>query len=251
MCHTGFEDAGLLEIPSKFVEKARFVGVIFTDVEREYDTLLHLMTLGLDWTWRRRMMSKIRFNQEMRILDLACGTGLVTFALSRSIGPQGLVVGLDPSKSMLKPAIRKKHSTGTRCWLEFIRATGEFMPFRNETFEYETIGLALRNFGDKSAMFEESHRTLSNSGWFLSVDFVLPDRSFIRKLYIFQIFCVLPALGRLVSSNWHRTLAYLARSIQLSTPPGEICSMLAKQGFRQTFSERITLGVVALLGGHK
>ena len=101
-----------MEIPSSFVEKAKYVGIIFTDVEREYDALLHLMTLGLDWTWRKRMMSKIRFNQKMRILDLACGTGLVTFALSRSIGPQGLVVGLDPSKSMLKPAIRKKRSAG-------------------------------------------------------------------------------------------------------------------------------------------
>lgn len=225
--------------------------MIFTDVEKEYDALLHLLTFGLDWAWRRRMLSKIHPNREMPILDLACGTGLVTFALSRSLGSQGLVIGLDPSRSMLGPAIGKKRSAASHCWLEFVRATGEFMPFRDGVFGYETIGLALRNFGDKSAMFAEAHRTLSNSGWFLSVDFVLPNAALIRHLYSFHISNVLPAIGRLVSSNWHRTLVYLARSIRLSTPPMEICSMLSKHGFRRTFSERLTLGIVALVGGQK
>jgi demethylmenaquinone methyltransferase/2-methoxy-6-polyprenyl-1,4-benzoquinol methylase len=241
----------LLEIPTRFVEKARFVGVIFTDVEKEYDALLRLLTLGMDWTWRRRMISRIRFTQGIRTLDLACGTGLVTYALARLIGPEGLVIGLDPSMSMMSSAIRKKRSTPGSPWIEFIRATGEFMPFRDGIFHYETIGLALRNFGDKSGMFTEAHRTLRNSGWFLSVDFVLPNKPLIRKLYVFHIFNVLPAIGKLVSIHWRRTLLYLARSIQLSTPPVEVCRMLSEHGFRRTFSEKITLGVVTLVGGHK
>lgn len=240
-----------MEIPTKFVEKARFVRAIFTDVEKEYDALLRVMTLGLDWTWRRRMLSKVCWDRALHILDLACGTGLVTFAHSRSMGSRGFVIGLDPSTSMLRSAIRKKRSTRTRCSLEFVRAAGEFMPFRNDAFDYETVGLALRNFGDKSAMFNEAHRTLANSGWFLSVDFVLPEKSLIRKLYMFHIFNVLPALGRLVSSSWHRTLVYLAKSIEHSAPPTETRSMLSSHGFRGTFSEKITLGVVALIGGQK
>lgn len=197
------------------------------------------------------MLSKIDRARSTCILDLACGTGLVTFALSKTIGSQGLVIGLDPSASMLGPAIRKKHETRAQCPLEFVRATGEFMPFRDDIFEYETIGLALRNFGDKSAAFSEARRTLVDSGWLLSVDFVVPDKWLIRKVYMFHIFNVLPALGQLVSSSWHRTLAYLARSIQLSAQPTEICRLLSSQGFRRTFSERITLGVVALVGGQK
>ena len=233
------------------MEKARFVRAIFTDVEKEYDALLHLMTLGLDWTWRRRMLSKVCVDRPIRVLDLACGTGLVTFALSRSMGSLGFVIGLDPSTSMLRPAIRKKRATGTRGSLEFIRAAGEFMPFRDDVFDYETVGLALRNFGDKSAVFSEVHRTLTNSGWFLSVDFVLPEKSLIRKLYMFHIFNVLPTLGGLVSRSWHRTLVYLAKSIESSAPPTETRKMLSRHGFRRTFSEKITLGLVALLGAQK
>lgn len=240
-----------MEIPTRFVDKAKFVKVIFTDVEKEYDMLLHLLTLGLDWTWRRRLTSKINYRRGVRILDLACGTGLVTFQLCKSIRAGGLVVGLDPSKSMLRPAISKKRQARHQLSLEFIRATGEFLPFRSGIFDYETVGLALRNFGDKTATFSEVHRTLSNSGWFLSVDFVVPDNPLIRRLYMFHIFNILPNLGRLVSSNWHRTLTYLAKSIQLSSSPSVTRNLLSKHGFSHSFSEEITLGVVALVGGQK
>jgi demethylmenaquinone methyltransferase/2-methoxy-6-polyprenyl-1,4-benzoquinol methylase len=240
-----------LEISTKFVEKAKFVATIFTDVEREYDALLRMMTLGLDWAWRRRLLSRIDYQRSIRILDLASGTGLVTFALCRSMGTQGLVIGLDPSTSMLRIALRKKRATRTRCSLEFIRAAGEFMPFRDEIFEYETIGLALRNFADKSAMFREARRTLTNSGWLLSADFVLPDKSLVRRLYTFHVFNVLPTLGGLISGSWHRTLVYLAKSIQVSASPTETCGLLSRGGFRRAFFEKITLGVVALVGGQK
>lgn len=224
--------------------------VIFTDVEKEYDALLRIMTLGLDWTWRRRMLSRICHSQAMRILDLACGTGLVTFGLARLIEAGGIIVGVDPSMSMLHIAIQKKHERKSGS-MEFVRATGELLPFRNETFQYETVGLALRNFGNKSNVFSEAHRTLTNGGWFLSVDFVVPEIRFFRSLYMFHISNVLPSIGRLVSASWHRTLTYLAKSIQISTAPAEICRMLSKYGFRRTFCEKMTLGIVTLLGGQK
>lgn len=245
------EGRAILEIPTEFAAKAKFVKVIFTDVDKEYDALLRLFTLGQDWAWRRRMLSKIRFGRARRVLDLACGTGLVTFAFSRLMKPQGLVVGLDPSESMLRTAIKNKHESKAGCAIEFVRAVGEFMPFRSEVFQYETIGLALRNFADKSAMFREAHRTLTKRGLFLSVDFVVPDIFLVRKLYMFHIFNILPNLGHLVSTNWHRTLKYLAKSIQMSASPTETCRLLCQQGFRRTYSEKITLGIVAIVGGEK
>ncbi len=238
-----------IEIPTRFVDKAKFVRIIFTNVEREYDALLHLMTLGFDWTWRRRMLSRIDFSSELRILDLACGTGLVTFDLCRRVESRGLVIGLDLSSDMLRIASQKK--LRSKSSIEFVRAVGEFLPFRDETFSYATVGLALRNFGDKSAMFREALRVLSSFGWFFSVDFVRPDNSLIRKFYMFHIFWVLPALGRLVSPSWFRTLTYLANSIRLSTSTGEVCAMLRENGFHRILLERITLGIVTLLGGQK
>ncbi len=240
-----------MEIPTRFVDKAIFVRAIFTDVEREYDALLHVMTLSFDWVWRRRLYAKMDFSREIMVLDLACGTGLITFDLSRLVRPNGLVVGLDLSPAMLRVAGRKKHRLRGGCQVNFVRAAGEFLPFREGTFRYVTVGLALRNFGDKLAVFRETLRVLLRFGCFLSLDFVRPENVAVWWLYSFHIFHVLPALGGLVSSYWRRTLIYLANTILKSSPTKEISGALSDIGFRRTLSEKITFGLVALVGGQK
>jgi demethylmenaquinone methyltransferase/2-methoxy-6-polyprenyl-1,4-benzoquinol methylase len=241
----------LIEIPAKFLDKARFVKAIFTDVENEYDVLVHLMTLSLDWVWRRRMFARMVFSDKTKVLDVACGTGLVTFNLARLNVSGGYVVGLDPSPSMLRIANRKKHAVRGRCDVDFVRAVGEFLPFRDGTFRYVTVGLALRNLGDKMAVFQESLRVLLQQGWFLSVDFVRPENVLVWRVFRFHIFYVIPALGGLVSAHWKYTLIYLANSILKSTAADEISEALSTIGFQRTFTEEMTLGVVALVGGQK
>ena len=240
-----------MEIPTRFLDKARFVRTIFTDVEREYDVLLHLMTLSFDWVWRRRMFAKMDFSGEVMVLDLACGTGLVTFELSHAIRGRCLIVGLDLSPAMLSIANRKKHMFQGECKVDFVRAVGEYPPLRDATFGYVTIGLALRNFADKPAMFRDSLRVLIHSGWFLSVDFVRPEGLFVWRLYNFHIFHVLPAIGGLVSGYWKRTLIYLANTILKSSTANETSEALLGAGFQRTLSGKMPLGVVALVCGQK
>jgi demethylmenaquinone methyltransferase/2-methoxy-6-polyprenyl-1,4-benzoquinol methylase len=240
-----------MDIPTGFVDKARFVRVIFTDVEREYDALLHLMTFSFDSVWRRRLLSKINFSRDVTILDLACGTGLVTYALSRRANPNTLVVGLDLSAPMLRVAKTKRSTAHSNCRIEFMRAVGEFLPFRQNLFTYVTVGLALRNFANRIAMFKESLRVLKCGGWFLSIDFVRLRNAHLWPIYEFHIYRVLPSLGRLVSEYWRRTLIYLASSIRIAVGPEENCKLLNQVGFQNIGIERITLGVVALLSGRK
>ena len=240
-----------IEIPTGFVDKATFVGRVFTNVETEYDFLLHLMTLTLDSAWRHRLVSKIDFSHEVRVLDLACGTGLVTFELGRHANEASMIVGLDLSPAMLSVAKRNKLRQPNNRQFEFVRAMGEFLPFREDLFDYVTIGLAFRNFANKQAVFKESLRTLLQAGWFLSVDFIKPKSRTVWLLYRFHIFRVLPNLGRIVSTHWKWTLVYLANSILLSTGPEELCGDVLKLGFQRTFVERMTLGIVALIGAQK
>ena len=224
---------------------------VFTDVETEYDFLLHIMTLTFDSAWRRRMLSRVDFSGEVRALDLACGTGLVTFELGRRANAASTVVGLDLSPAMLRIARRNRLRERNNCPIEFVRAVGEFLPFRDGFFNYITIGLALRNFADKLAMFRESLRALTRSGWFLSVDFVRPGNALVWFLYRFHIFHVLPTLGRMVSSHWKETLVYLANSILISMPPEETCRLLGETGFHYTLSDRVSLGIIASIAAQK
>ena len=240
-----------MEIPTKFVDKAKFVLGIFTDVETEYDALLRLMSLTFDAVWRRRMLAKIDSAGRAMVLDLACGTGLVTFELARSMGREGMVVGLDLSPAMLTVARRNRNRVHRNCAIELVRAAGEFLPFRAGLFDNITVGLALRNFANKEAVFRESLRVLTRSGWFLSVDFVRPSNSQVWLLYRFHIFRVLPTLGRVVSPYWNRTLTYLANSILIATPPEKSRRLLLEVGFQRTLLEKMSLGVVALIGAQK
>lgn len=241
----------IMEIPTNFIDKATFVLKIFTHIEREYDFLLHLMTLTLDSAWRHRMISKIDLSREVRVLDLACGTGLVTFEVAHSTPTPQMIVGLDLSPAMLRIARRNKLREQGSCPIEFVRAAGEFLPFRAEVFDCITVGLALRNFADKLAVFKDSERVLRRIGCFLSVDFVVPDNSRVWALYRFHIFHVLPTIGRLVSSHWKRTLLYLANSIAIAVPPADVCRVLREVGFRRTFIEKMSFGIVAVVGARK
>ena len=240
-----------IEIPTGFVEKAKFVRGIFTRVEDEYDFLLHLLTLTLDGVWRRSMLAKVDFSKVVRVLDLACGTGLITFELARRGEAGSVVVGLDLSSAMLCTALKNQARKQSGCELHFVRAAGEVLPFRDGFFDYITIGLALRNFADKFAMFREAVRVLVSSGWFLSVDFIKPANRVVWVLYRFHIFHVLPTMGRLASAHWKRTLIYLAKSIQMSVPPSENCRSLSGAGFSEVFFEKMSLGIVALIRAKK
>ena len=197
------------------------------------------------------MLSKIDFGNEVMVLDLACGTGLVTFELGRRAMPGSLVVGLDLSPAMLSVAIRKDRMILSNCSVEFVRAVGESLPFREDCFNYVTVGLALRNFANKLAVFRETLRVLMGLGWFFSVDFVHPDNNTVWSIYRFHIFHVLPTLGRIVSTYWNRTLIYLANTILLSTLVPELSNLLEEAGFRSTLVEKMSLGIVALIGGRK
>ncbi len=240
-----------MEIPTKFVEKAKFVQTIFTDVETLYDDTVPIEIFTFDSVWRSRMLSKLDFSKTTKVLDLACGTGLVTFELGRRARTGSMIVGLDLSPAMLTVARRKNTKNLSHCSIEFVRAVGEFLPFREGFFNYVTVGLALRNFANKLAVFKESLRVLMRSGWFFSVDFVHPDNNIVWFIYRFHIFHVLPAFGRIVSTYWNRTLIYLANTILISTRVPEICKLLNEIGFQSILVEKMSWGIVALIGGRK
>jgi ubiquinone/menaquinone biosynthesis C-methylase UbiE len=154
------------------------------------------------------MFARMVFSDKTKVLDIACGTGLVTFNLARLNVSVGYVVGLDLSPAMLRIANRKKHAVRSCCEVDFVRGVGEFLPFHDGFFRYVTVGLALPNLGDKMAVFQESLRVLLQQGWFLSVDFARPENVLVWRVFRFHIFYVTPDLEGLVSSHWKYTLIY-------------------------------------------
>jgi ubiquinone/menaquinone biosynthesis C-methylase UbiE len=99
-----------------------------------------------------------------RILDVACGTGVVARLVAGRVGPTGAVVGIDLNPGMLKVA--RAMSTGTRAGapIEWQQASADNLPFPSASFDVVFCQLGLQFFADRSAALSEMHRVLVAGG---------------------------------------------------------------------------------------
>jgi SAM-dependent methyltransferase len=97
-----------------------------------------------------------------RHLDLGCSSGLYTRSLSRQLGDDGDVVGVDISPSMLKEAARRARKIGARS--SFVRADAHNLPFADACFSGAVCGGTLNEFGDPARALRETRRVLEPGG---------------------------------------------------------------------------------------
>ena len=103
-------------------------------------------------------LSKIKNGDD--VLDLACGTGLVTKKLIRKVGRNGQVFAIDSSESAIKIA---KKWTGTSKNLHFVRADAEKVQFKTK-FDAITCQYALFFFPDEQKVLKNMKNVLKKNG---------------------------------------------------------------------------------------
>ena len=98
-----------------------------------------------------------------RVLDVACGTGLVTIAAAERVGPGGQVVGTDISQAMVERAAAisgERATTGVR----FERGDAEALRFSDGSFDAVLCGLGLMYVPDPLRALREQRRVLRPGG---------------------------------------------------------------------------------------
>jgi len=100
-----------------------------------------------------------------RVLDVACGTGIVARIAADRVGPTGKVVGVDLNSGMLRVA-RAVSSTASpsSARIEWREASAQELPFPNESFDVACCQLGLQFFTDRAAALREMHRVLVAEG---------------------------------------------------------------------------------------
>jgi ubiquinone/menaquinone biosynthesis C-methylase UbiE len=96
-----------------------------------------------------------------RVLDSACGTGVVTRLAAERVAPGGTVTGLDPNPAMLAVARVTTRSDVSIDWHE---APAEHLPFPDESFDAVLCGMGLQFFSNKEAGLREFYRVLVPGG---------------------------------------------------------------------------------------
>lgn len=93
-----------------------------------------------------------------RVLDVACGTGVLAGTCAERVGGGGSVVGLDPNDEMLNVARRKSSS------IEWLNGRAESLPFPDQSFDAVVSQFGFMFFEDRLAALREMMRVLRPSG---------------------------------------------------------------------------------------
>jgi demethylmenaquinone methyltransferase/2-methoxy-6-polyprenyl-1,4-benzoquinol methylase len=223
---------------------------MFDRISRTYDLLNHLLSLGRDFSWRRKTAGQLDASRDLKLLDLATGTGDMLICLLRQRANITQATGLDISKNMLAVCREKLRKRGLLQRVDIMCADASKAPFPDGTFDAATMAFGIRNTADASVTLREIHRILKLGGVAVILEFSLPACPVTRWFYLRYLRLVVPLVGSLVSGDRH-AYRYLNESIETFQQPAEFCSLMQKAGFREVSVIPLTFGVASIYRGVK
>jgi len=221
------------------VQDPAYVCSAFARVAKRYVLTNHVLSLGTDILWRRKVSKIVRDWVPQRVLDVATGTGDVALEIERRC-PGVEVIGADFCPEMLEHAERRGLE-------KTIMADALAMPFEDGSFDVVTVAFGLRNMADWGKAVAEMRRVLKPGGHLLVLDFSLP-RGPLCAPYRFYLHRVLPKLAGWLTGQ-KDAYEYLGGSIE-DFPRGEaMLDLLGRHGFEETAQRRLSFGVATIYTG--
>lgn len=214
---------------------------MFDTVAPNYDITNAVLSAGNATLWRIATVKAIDPQPGERILDIACGTGTSSSALTRT---GANVVGLDFSAGMLEQA-RRKHSN-----LEFVEGDAMKLPFHSDEFDAVTISFGLRNVSDPKVALSEMYRVLKPGGRLVITEFSRPPVALLRAGYFTYLKYVMPTVASVTGSN-AASYKYLEETIRDWPDQGTLSQWIRGVGFTRVAYRNLTAGIVAMHRGRK
>ncbi len=223
-------------------EKARHVKSVFDSVAPNYDIMNDLMSGGLHRLWKRYTIAVANPQPGQAVLDIAGGTGDLSLAFARRVGPSGQVVHTDINEAMLREGRDRLLNDGVV--LPSMVCDAEKLPFADESFHIVSVAFGLRNMTHKDLALAEMRRVLKPGGKLLVLEFSKVAKP-LEKAYDWYSFNILPQLGRWVARD-EASYRYLAESIRMHPDQETLRQMMKTAGFGHVDVHNLTAGVVAL-----
>ena len=227
-----------IETPEK---KREYNEQHFSEAASRYDFATRAMSLGRDMAWKRQLIALLPEMEHPDCIDLACGTGDVTFMLADKY-PQGKILGLDLTEPMLDLARQRNCSQNA----EFLQADMAATGLPDASVDIVTGSYAVRNAPELGQAFKEIHRILRPGGTVAILDFSKPASSLFQKVQykVLQYWCGL--WGFLLHGN-AEVHSYIATSLKMYPDREELRNMLRECGFAVKISRRFYFGTLELL----
>lgn len=230
-------------------ERIRMVREIFSTITGKYDFLNRFLSLRRDVAWRNFTAKKMIFFQTNRYLDVACGTGDLSFAAAVK-HPQIKVTGLDFVEEMVAAAKDKARKKNLAHRVQIIQGDALELPFENNSFDVAGIAFGIRNIPDRMRAINEMLRVVVPGGQVMVLEMTFVRNPLMKMLYYVYLNYLLPSFAKLFSRN-PAAYHYLADSIMNFPSPDEFVAILKKAGLTDVKKYSLTFGITWLFVGKK
>ncbi len=223
---------------------------MFSSIAGWYDFLNHLLSLGLDISWRKKTAACFDDLEGKHILDLACGTGDLAITIATAGGGSTRVTGGDFSRKMIDVGVAKVRKLGLSDQVDLVFADALNLQYGDAVFDGVTCAFGVRNFADLDRGLEEMSRVLAPGGRMVILEFTTPSNRLFAALYRFYFTRVLPFVGGIISGN-RSAYKYLPDSVYKFPTPHELEKKLCGVGMDQVRTIPLSFGICSIHTGIK
>ena len=231
-------------------QKSGLVQGVFTRVASKYDVMNDLMSMGVHRVWKDAMMDWLAPRPGQRLLDVAGGTGDVSFRFLKRAGDGAHATVLDLTESMLIEGQKRAEAENMAHALDWLVGDAMALPFADNSFDVYTISFGIRNVTRIEDALSEAYRVLRPGGRLMVLEFSQLPVDGLQKLYDLYSFNVIPVMGQIVAND-RDSYQYLVESIRRFPDQDRFADMIRAAGFGQVKYRNLSMGIAALHSGWK
>ena len=214
---------------------------VFDKVASKYDIMNDIMSLGAHRYWKELLIDWLSPEKEMHIIDVAGGTGDVARRFLKRVKGKGMATVCDPNEFMVEEG-KKNHTFKDK--IEWIVASAEDLPFKENTFDAYLVSFGVRNFSNIEKSLGEAYRVLKPGGKFYCLEFSKAENETISSVYNFYS-SIIPVMGKIIVGD-EKPYEYLTKTISNFPSQENFKKIIEGTKFKDVNYRNIFNGIVAI-----